>query len=181
MTSDDSDRSIPPKEATSAVYPFHGAPLSLTVEMMSAFAATQMRLFGSYLGMVRNFHQVGAIPSRERAGLGVASVEERASVVEIERDGKVGIDLKFGTITFEKEEAASYAVALVDVIVGTSAGSGTRVQMEIKVPADVEVDSVVGVTEKCRAHIVGTLRAAADTFDATTAQALLFHGGVEVR
>ena len=94
-------------------------------------------------------------------------------MIEIERDGRVGIDLKFGSITFKQEETTSYAVALVDVIVE----SGTRVQMEVKIAADPETASIIAVTEMFRTHIVATLRAAADTFDATTSHALLFHKG----
>lgn len=147
----------------------------LPVEVLVFCATAQMRFFVAHLEMVRNFHRIALIPWLPRTGGGARCNDERQSVIKIERDGKVGIDLKFGTITFKQEDTKSYAVALIDVLVGGSGEIGTRVQMEIKVAADPETESIVAVTETCRAHIVATLRAAADTFDATTARALLFH------
>ena len=102
-------------------------------------------------------------------------------MVEIERDGRVGIDLKFGTITFQEHADGAHAVALIDVIIPTAGPQpSTRVQLEVKIPVDPEVDPILGITERCRTHIVATLRAAADTFDTATARALLFHGGTAV-
>ena len=115
------------------------------------------------------------IPWLHWVGFGASGEQERQFVIEIERDGRVGIDLKFGSIAFKEEAAGSYAVALVDVIVDDGRSGGTRVQMEVKVAADPEAESILGVTDKCRAHIAATLRAAADTFDTTTARELLFH------
>ncbi len=95
-------------------------------------------------------------------------------MIEIERDGRVGIDLKFGTITFKEDGGTTYAIALVDVIVETANHSGTRVQLDVKVPADPAVDSIIAVTDKCRLQIAALLRGAADIFEATTAHALVF-------
>lgn len=103
----------------------------------------------------------------------------RPSVIESERDGKIGIDLKFGSLTFRQEGDTTYAEALVDVIVGTADMApehDTRVQMSVKFRADPETDSVLDVTERCRAQIVSTLRAAAEAVDAVTSRTLLYEG-----
>ena len=148
------------------------------VELASKLAAGQMHLFADVLGLARNFQRTWSIPwsipGANEPGNGAASGQERHDVVEIERDGRVGIDLKFGSIVFRQEPDGAYAHALVDVIVAGEHKSGTRVQMELKVPAAPDSESIVAVTEKCRLQIIANLRAAADRFDGTTASALVF-------
>lgn len=149
------------------------APLATCV---AACLAAQIRLLAHQYAVARNFHPAALIPWLDWAGVGTSSRAERQSVIEIERDGRLGIDLKFGSITFKEEEKGRFAVALVDVLVGAAGEVGTRVQMEVKVPADPETESILAVTEACRTHIVAILRAAADTLDRTSARALVFHG-----
>jgi hypothetical protein len=136
-----------------------------------------MNLFATSLGMVRNFQRALTIPSGDQFDTRVALAEEGQAVREIERDGKVAVDLKFGSIKFKRGEGGSLACALIDVLVDGDEPGGTRVQMDVKVPADPQAESLLAVTDKCRTRIIATLRAAADTFEATSADDLLFHEG----
>lgn len=168
-----------------SVPPFVQPPLTLAVEAASAWAATQMHLFANAVSAARNFQDAASIPLPQAGGASDAAnasiahgsdTKEGQSVVDIERDARVGIDLKIGTLTFQEGPEGEFAAALVDVIVGgAEPNRGTRVQMEIKVPARAEADSILAVTEACRRQIVGTLRAAAEKLDAMSARDLVFH------
>lgn len=168
-----------------SVPPFAQPPMTLAVEAASAWAATQMHLFANAFSAARNLQGAGSIPLPQPEGAADASpastaednvTKEGQSVVDIERDARVGIDLKIGTLTFQEGPEGEFAAALVDVIVaGPEANRGTRVQMEIKIPTQAETQSIMAVTEACRQQIVGTLRAAADKLDAMSARELVFH------
>lgn len=153
-------------------------PLSRLVEAAAQGTAASLRLLATNFRLARNFQQTIRIPRESETDGGTAFDEEGRSVVEIERDGRIGIDLKFGSITFKEEETGTFAVALVDVIVAAAdmaPESDTRVQMNVRIAADPEKDSILCVTEAFRSHIVKTLRAAADTLDEASARTLLFY------
>lgn len=152
--------------------------LSHWVEIGSACTSAAFRLFAANLSYARNFCEMSSIPFPSGDGARLAPASRGQPVIEIERDGRIGIDLKFGSITFKEEGNATFAEALVDVLVAAadmSPDSDTRVQMSIKIAADPDRDTILGVTEAIRSHIVKTLRAAADTLDEASARTLLFY------
>lgn len=93
---------------------------------------------------------------------------------EIERDGAITINVGFGNITFAKDERGPFAVAMVDVAIETAAGADDRIEMSVRVPSEPDRDTILVVVERCRAHLVGTLRSAATHLDDRTAEDLLF-------
>ena len=155
------------------------APFTRLVELTTAGTALGLRLFALNFALARNFHQSVSIPSHVGAVAGLARDERgQHPLIDVERDDRIGIDLKFGSITFKEEAGGTYAVALVDVMVTNSdmaPEADTRVQMNIRLAADPETDSILALTERFRAHMIKTLRAAAETLDATSARALVFH------
>lgn len=155
-----------------------GVPLSRLVEAAAQGTASSLRLLAANFRLARNFQEMIRIPRLAETDGGTAFDEKGRSVVEIERDGRIGIDLKFGSITFKEEATGTFAIALVDVIVASpdmAPESDTRVQMNVRIAADPDKDSILGVTEAFRRHIVKTLRAAADTLDDASARTLLFY------
>ena len=112
------------------------APFARFVELTTAGTALGFRLFALNFALARNFHQSVSIPSHVGAVAGMARDERgQHPLIDVERDDRIGIDLKFGSITFKEEAGGTYAVALVDVMVAAAdmaPEADTRLQMNIR-------------------------------------------------
>jgi len=93
---------------------------------------------------------------------------------EIERDSDITINVGFGNITFGRDDAGSYARAVVDISIDHDASRENKLEVAVCIPCSPETETVMDVVEKSRQTIATLLRSAATHFENETAHGFLY-------